>query len=131
MEKLDGTLLQRKDGNTGSNDNSDHSKYVEDKPLVSPNKKTNFLRVPSKQISPIVDNNGYQIDVKSINIRNANDRKEQYGQSGKFDETLSKKSLKEQPIDLNYVHHTAMQEEKQNNEREIFDYLRDMLATNI
>ncbi len=99
LEKLDGSLLQRKDGNASST--NDQAKYVEDKPLVSPHKKTNFLRVPSKLISPIVDNNTYQIDVKSINVRNLNDKKELQG--GRPEETLSKKTLKEQPVDSNYV----------------------------
>lgn len=101
LEKLDGTLLHKKGDN--ASDSIDQSKYVEDKPLVSPNKKTNFLRVPSKQISPAVDTNGYQIDVKSINVRNGNDRKDQFAQSGRMDEGISKKSLKDQPADNTYV----------------------------
>jgi cytidylate kinase len=75
LEKLDGSFLQKKDANIDSQNSIEQSKYVEDKPLVSPSKKTNFLRVPSKQISPIVDNANYQIDVKSINIRTMNDKK--------------------------------------------------------
>jgi hypothetical protein len=76
LEKLDGSLFQKKDSTMDGHDAADQSKYIEDKPLISPSKKTNFLRVPSKQISPIVDNANYQIDVKSINIRTMNDKKE-------------------------------------------------------
>jgi len=110
LEKLDGTLLQRKDGN--ASDNNDQAKYVEEKPLVSPHKKTNFLRVPSKLISPAVDSSGYQIDVKSINVRNLNDRKEQLGQGGRPEETLSRKTLKEQPLESNYVPSSLLRRKK-------------------
>jgi hypothetical protein len=68
LEKLDSALLVRRD------DVAEEQKYVEEKPLVSPSKKTNFLRVPSKQITPNVDTANYQIDVKSINVRTGNNK---------------------------------------------------------
>lgn len=69
LEKLDNSLIKRDEVAEGE-------KYVEEKPLISPSKKTNFLRVPSKQISPVVDTSNYQIDVKSINVRAANEKKD-------------------------------------------------------
>ena len=41
----------------------------------SPTRKTNFLKIPVKQITPIVEKTVNQIDIKSVNIRTVNDNR--------------------------------------------------------